>query len=230
MLKNYNLKKFKPEFIEHYGDTNQLSPPEFLIIGFNKCGTTALYNYLTQHPLILPTIAKEFHYLAQLIPKRNKNNNYHQNWTLLDSERDCYLSHFPRRPQTEQFITGEASISNVFPGVEKIIFDSFPNIKLTAILRNPVKRVISQYFYWVKQGWETRTLEQVIDSELKLFAGMTNPAKLIEEIAQQQGSFFFLGNYLIHGLYIYYLERWMSLFPKKSRSSRRPSSSYGQSI
>src|SRR5690606_26351640 len=33
--------------------------PDFMIIGKLKCGTTSLYRYLTQHPCILPALAKE---------------------------------------------------------------------------------------------------------------------------------------------------------------------------
>ena len=33
--------------------------PDFLIIGYHKCGTTSLYNYLIQHPNIAQAGRKE---------------------------------------------------------------------------------------------------------------------------------------------------------------------------
>jgi hypothetical protein len=36
--------------------------PSFLILGAQKCGTTSMYEYLTQHPLVLRARRRETHY------------------------------------------------------------------------------------------------------------------------------------------------------------------------
>lgn len=57
------------------------TPPDFLIIGGMKCGSTALYWNLTQHPLVYPARKKEVHYFSV---------RYHRNWSW-------YTSNFPSR-------------------------------------------------------------------------------------------------------------------------------------
>ena len=50
--------------------------PDFIIIGAAKCGTTALYDYITQHPDIKKSKFKEIHYF---------NREFHRgvNWYKL---------------------------------------------------------------------------------------------------------------------------------------------------
>ncbi len=36
--------------------------PSFIVIGARRCGTTSLYNYLTDHPNVLPALKKEVCY------------------------------------------------------------------------------------------------------------------------------------------------------------------------
>jgi len=35
--------------------------PDFVIIGAQKCGTTAFYDFLTKHPLVEPAAVRELH-------------------------------------------------------------------------------------------------------------------------------------------------------------------------
>ncbi|MEM9005025.1 MAG: tetratricopeptide repeat protein, partial [Cyanobacteria bacterium P01_F01_bin.86] len=39
--------------------------PQFMVIGFAKCGTTSLYRYLVKHPKILPTAKKEIMFFSE---------------------------------------------------------------------------------------------------------------------------------------------------------------------
>lgn len=52
----HNLQRSKPEFVKQYWHIGKLQEPNFLIIGVAKCGTTALYDYMVQHPQILPSM------------------------------------------------------------------------------------------------------------------------------------------------------------------------------
>lgn len=61
------------------GYNSEQSVPHFLIIGAQKSGTTSLYNYLIEHPLIIPALNKEIHFFDIYFEKG-------LNW---------YLSHFP---------------------------------------------------------------------------------------------------------------------------------------
>ncbi|MGL5193345.1 MAG: hypothetical protein ACRC8Y_07045, partial [Chroococcales cyanobacterium] len=72
-----------PELINHAWIQRRNHPPNFLIIGVWKCGTTSLYHYLSQHPKILPTLAKELHYFTGV-------THWQQGETFTD-----YLDYFP---------------------------------------------------------------------------------------------------------------------------------------
>jgi hypothetical protein len=112
--------------------------PNFIIIGSARSGTTSLYNYLVQHPGIAPALRKEVHFF---------DYNY---------QRGCswYQGQFPTHPymhymQTihrQAMITGEASPYYLFhPYVPQRVAQLLPEIKLIALLRNPIERAFSHY-------------------------------------------------------------------------------------
>lgn len=115
------------------GDEYNKLLPHFLIIGAMKCGTTSLYRYLIQHPNIIPAKKKEIHFF---------DNQY-------DKGVSWYRSQFPLllNPKVN-FITGEASPYYLFhPHAAKRIYETMPQVKLIALLRNPVDRAYSHYKY-----------------------------------------------------------------------------------
>ena len=204
----HRLQKSKPEFVNHYWEHGQLREPDFLVIGFGKCGTTAFYQYLCQHPQVLPAVRKEPFFLSNLV---KKTKNFEEiNWSLPSAEKDFYLAHFPPRPEGGHFITGEASTSNIFPGVEKIISSWCPKTKLIALLREPVKRTISHYEELLKKGIQNRSLEELISSELEELEATNNRVKTITEKLKRGWK-----EHIAMSLYVYSLERWMNLFPRE---------------
>lgn len=124
------INRSYPDLIQHWNSSIQRQP-DFLGIGLFKCGTTSFYSYLIQHPQILPAVTKEIRYFS---------NN-----TINDLE--YYLSHFPGI-SNNNYLTGEVTPRYfTFPNVAQQIKDWFPQIKLILLLRNPIKRAISG-FYW----------------------------------------------------------------------------------
>ncbi len=201
------LSKSRPEYVNQYWESGTLQDPNFLMIGVAKCGTTSLYDYICQHPQFLPAAQKESHYLKTLV-SQIKTIEEQQDWSLLNQQKEFYLAHFPPRPEESSFVTGEASTTNIFPGVEKIISHWFPKIKLIIIFRNPVKRVISQYNQMLKRNRPDHSLEQMLTLEIDQLEAIKEPEQmhLILQSRQQM--------ILRPGLYIYILERWMKCFPR----------------
>jgi len=109
------------------------SQPDFLIIGAQKAGTTALYRYLSQHPQILENNTwKEIHYF-------DKSENYAQGF-------GWYLGHFPSKFQKRRKLTCDATPSYIyFQHVPKVIKQDLGNIKMIAVLRDPVARAYSSW-------------------------------------------------------------------------------------
>ena len=208
----YSLQKSNPEFINNYWNIGKLYKPDFLVIGFAKSGTTAFDNYLSQHSQVLPAVKKEPHYLKWLANKTKYIDK--QNWSLPSLEKDLYLAHFASRPEGNHFITGEASTSNIFPGVEKIVASWFPKIKLIFMLREPVRRSISHYEHLLRNETQTASFEEVINSELEKLEGMSDPAQTVVDSIKETGGRI-KGINIVTSLYVYHLQRWMEMFPKE---------------
>lgn len=182
------LKLF-PDLVKQNSDLKPVEVPDFIIIGSQRCGTTSLYSYLTQHPQILSPIKKEVDFWSW-------HFNRGINW---------YLSHFPPLPQGQHFVTGEASPSYLdFENTPSRIFSVFPQVKLIVLLRNPVDRAISQYHRWLSLNWEHRSFEAAINDELERLK--SNPDHIIGEEP---------GNYLSRGRYVEFIKKWLEFFPRE---------------
>lgn len=169
------------------------SEPNFMIIGFAKCGTTSLYEYLIQHPQILPAAKKETMFFSE-------NFDYGIDW---------YQAHFPSIPEGQNFITGEASAHYIdHPHAFERVYNHFPGVKLIVLLRNPIERTYSDYQMWKMLGMENRPFEKVIVPEMDRVKGEAQ-ATFDERTRRVCPSF------LPSSLYVYSLKRWMALFPRE---------------
>ncbi|MEH1785981.1 MAG: sulfotransferase domain-containing protein [Nostoc sp.] len=199
--------RFNQKITNKYINSRKIYDVNFLIIGMGKAGTSSLYHYLCQHPQIIPATDKELHFF-------NKN---------FDLGLDWYLAHFPPLPVEGGFLTGEATPWYLASyEVEKRVFQLFPKIKLIAILRNPVTRAISQYNMNLKLMKEHRSLEIAMISELKILKAIVDPTQVSEKYWQTEKG------YLWFGLYFYFLEKWMAVFPREQFLILRSEDLYNQ--
>jgi hypothetical protein len=125
--------------------------PNFLIIGAAKSGTTALYEYLNQHPDIFLSEVKELRFFSYT----NENTSHvpeiylHKGVTTIEE----YIKHF--EDVKDETIIGEASPMYLYtPGTAERIKSTIPNAKLLAILRNPVDRAFSAYSHAIREWKE----------------------------------------------------------------------------
>jgi len=109
-----------------------MTSPNFFLVGAPKCGTTALYHYLAEHPHIFLPHVKEPHYFA--------NELYR--WPLVKTESE-YLKLFDAA-DPEQTVVGEGSVFYLFSGdaLERIR-EFQPDARIIAMVRNPVDMVYS---------------------------------------------------------------------------------------
>ncbi len=167
--------------------------PDFLIIGAEKCGTTSLFQYLRQHPAVLPPLEKEIDFFD----------------LEYEAGLDWYLAHFPPMPQQSGWVTGETSANYFYSDVApERIFQQFPDIQLVVILRQPVDRTISRYNMMVRNGAEKRSVEQAIEEEIRLIQQAATeddiPWKVLNRCRHTGNS-----------LYYYHLKRWFEVFPRE---------------
>jgi hypothetical protein len=142
-------------------------PPNFLVIGLPKAGTTSVYFYLRQHPQVFMSPAKELEFF--------RFNGKQPQWNGPQRYTELHFNDLPSRgklitPQTEpgiwwgatpstweeylQFFAGvttetaigEATTSNFFSAdacsnIQRLL----PDVRLICILRQPVGRGFSQF-------------------------------------------------------------------------------------
>jgi|HubBroStandDraft_1064217.scaffolds.fasta_scaffold48491_4 hypothetical protein len=113
-------------------------PPDFVIIGAPKCGTTSLHATLELHPEVFLSPIKEPHYFAFDYPNRRE----------VESLRD-YDRLFSRAKENQ--LRGEASVYYL-SSVEAVpaILTRRPDAKFIALVRNPVDLFVSYHNELVK--------------------------------------------------------------------------------
>lgn len=130
--------------------------PNFLLIGAQKCGTTALYYALCQHPEIYMSPIKEpFYFVLNGAPPPYPVPSQEYTDRLRYTE-DSYLALF--HDVVDQRAIGEASalyLSSFQPErTAANIHDFNPQMRLIAILRQPADRAWSAFHYYRAKGFE----------------------------------------------------------------------------
>jgi len=139
--------------------------PNFFIVGAPRCGTTALYSYLRQHPEVFLPDHKEPHYF---------NTDMNSGGAIRRKEE--YLTLFAAAK--DQVRIGEASVyylsSQAAPGRIKTFC---PTAKIIIMLRNPVDTIHALHAHqvaaWIEDVWD---LERALDLEEERKRGLHIPA------------------------------------------------------
>lgn len=181
------------------------SLPDFIIIGAQRCGTTSLYHYLTEHPHIVPAVRKEVHFF----------DNYFEEGII------WYRAHFPsllykwyvKRLYQYDILTGEASPYYIIhPWAPWRISKILPHVKLIVLLRNPVDRAYSHYQHTIRLKKQTLSFEEAITRESEILAGEREQMLQNEQYYSSKYRIF---SYLSRGIYVKYLKVWYRFFPSE---------------
>jgi hypothetical protein len=147
--------------------------PNFFIVGAPRCGTTALYSYLRQHPDVFFPDHKEPHYF-----------NIDMNSGGAIRREEEYLALFA--DAKDQVRIGEASVYYLSSQAAPERIKRFcPAAKIIVMLRNPVDTIHALHAHqvaaWIEDVWD---LEQALALEedrkrgLYIPAWMNDPHKL----------------------------------------------------
>jgi hypothetical protein len=176
-----------------------MTMPNFLIIGAEKSGTTALYHHLRQHPQIYMSPVKEpnfFTYEEGQKPRRT-GPGYFPTEPVTDI--DAYRRLF--KEVSDETAIGEASASYLAnPETPTRIRRYIPDAKLIAILRNPVERAYSNFLHARWLGFEP----------------ITDFARALqEEETRIQNGWGGLWRYKTKGFYYSQLKRYFDTFERR---------------
>lgn len=132
--------------------------PDFLVVGGQRCGTTSLFRALEQHPQIVrPTLNKGINYFDVSYAKGRR-------W---------YAGHFPTTSAAQRrvgsgrsFVTFEASGYYLFhPLAPERIARDLPDVKIVAMLREPMERAFSAWKHESARGFETEPFDRALELE-----------------------------------------------------------------
>lgn len=166
--------------------------PDFIIAGASKSGTSSIYHYLNYHPQILFSHKKEIDFY----------------WRNFERGIDWYLAHFPTITDRPDFLTGEATPNYLrFPQVAQRIKDTFPQVKIIILLRNPIDRAISWHYHKLNSGLTNQDLGTAIASEIDRLATVSE-AEIIN-------TGFYNPDNIISSLYIYKIKAWIELLDRE---------------
>lgn len=168
--------------------------PNFLFIGPPKTGSTALVDFLGQHPQVFISPVKEpgFFMLEGQTPWQESSRNYKV--TRLEEYQQLFAGSesYPAR--------GEASTRYLSsPRAVASIHWHLPEVKLITMLRDPAERAFSEYIMYRLNGLEQRaTFSQVIEEE-RVFL-------------HEMGDLLPGSSYVRGGLYETFLARYRAVF------------------
>jgi hypothetical protein len=145
--------------------TSPLRPlPDFVIFGAAKCGTTSLYDYLAQHPMVVPCRAKEVHFADR---ERNaaRGPRWYRSWFPTTSQ----LRKAGRAVGAERAVCGEATPNYLTtPGAAGRLQAVVPDARLIALFREPGDRSWSHYrmFHHERATLEGFAADLPVEAEL----------------------------------------------------------------
>ena len=166
--------------------------PDFLILGAKRSGTTSLFYCLMQHPATASPMKKELDYLY-----------------AKDFNPSKYQKYFP-----VEGYTGEATPNYLITQVcARRIKEINPNVKLIALLREPVARILSEYPKQVARGIVGESLASLTRVEKKRLSEISIEAALcdLDYFHRHRRT-----SYLLRGLYFHALKMWYDVFPSES--------------
>jgi len=164
--------------------------PDFLVIGPQKTGTTALYTFLAMHPSILSNRLSETTF--EEVQFFNSNDNYVRGL-------DWYLDHFPAAVLNGSLLFEKsAAYFNSEPAPSRVSA-LLPRVKLICILLHPAQRAYSWYQHMRSHNDRTALSHSFFD--------------VVNASSQAPKSLRELRRHCVNpGLYAHHLQRWLDYY------------------
>ncbi|MGA9382251.1 MAG: sulfotransferase [Phormidium sp.] len=132
-----------------------VKPIQLMIVGAAKAGTTSLLRYLAQHPEIHTHSRPE---MTFFLLKDEFDRGYDE----------AFTKYFGDGGNEQQVIIAKnPSIMHSDEAVQRLYIHN-PNVNIALMLRNPIDRAYSAYWFSRRRGWDNgETFEEAIQMESK---------------------------------------------------------------
>ena len=226
--------------------------PSFFLAGFPKCATTTLYKLIIQHPQIVAPECKGSHFWTSFIGRNGTR-------VTRGAETQWYLTHFnsfARQIQTSsrgksatplnyvspsRQITLDASVSTLWRYnfnsmsdadiclVPSLLRHILPDAKFIVIMREPVKRLFSDYWYvfstYIEPTWKSIKYNSTyykLNAKNMFHNSTVKAINMFNSCIDSGGSWFhcvYMFNISIPlrleaGMYYYHIAAWLNVFPR----------------
>ncbi len=171
--------------------------PNLIVIGAQKCGTSAMHYYLDLHPEVGMSSPKELNFFADAsepVAGQPEIDPFElsllrrgpRNWSR---GVDWYARRFdPAKP-----VRGESSplySSPGFPRVAERMAAVIPDARLLYLIRDPIERMVSQYMHRRAGGIETRPIDEAFTAPGNIYVGRsrfhTNLVPFVERFGRDR--------------------------------------------
>src|SRR5262249_24463510 len=148
---------------ERSGDRRGLMGPTFMVIGAGRSGTTSLHEYLAQHPQVFVCAEKSPNHFVSSDPLP----------TWEGPQLRAMARQWVSDPEAYAALFAAAGAAKALGDVSRVYLQSvnapgrirarYPDVKIVAILRDPVERAYAHYMGRCRDGLESRsTFEDVV--------------------------------------------------------------------
>ena len=162
---------------------------QLMIAGAQKAATSSLLRYLAEHPSICSHWQEEINFFI-------KDSEYFR------GESYAFSRYFPCNQQSDEVIAAKSvEIMYSVKAMERLQIHN-PNIQLVLILRHPVERAYSAYWFARRVGWE-----DISTFENALWANHAHSTG--DWLAKENRA------YLDRSLYMKHLRRLLTFFDKE---------------
>jgi hypothetical protein len=127
--------------------------PDFIVGGIQKSGTTFFYNLIKRHSNIE-------------MPKRSMKHSFFDDDRVFENGINWYASLFDHTTKSDEIKIGQISADCSFNtgSIEKI-YKHIPKVKLIFVLRHPLERTYSQYWFMYANAVENKNIREALKVE-----------------------------------------------------------------
>jgi hypothetical protein len=169
--------------------------PSFVIAGAPKCGTSTLYDFLTEHPRVRRGARKE-----------------PTNFVHYPGSRLRAAMNYPIRWPGADFLAGDGSVEYfTHPTAPQNVRAVVPGARIVFLFRDPVKRAWSDYQMFRRAGGDDADFSATVRAAMRW---VDDPAilPLVDAAARQA---WHPARYVLCGWYERAARRWLEVFPRE---------------
>lgn len=171
--------------------------PNLLVIGAQRCGTSSLFKYLGGHPQCHASVRKEIRYFTEFYSEG-------VNW---------YKAHFPLKTVGPSRVIFEATPDYLLDSrVPQRAIDLLPDVRVIALLRDPVERAYSHYWHNRRLGTESLSFPEALAMEAERIGRALEEIEKRPEMPTPKSLLRY--SYLERSRYAKHLEPWLERVPR----------------